>query len=289
MDGVRLTQRDISCFKELLDLGVLTAKQLVNLSLFPNEKKARDRLRVLNQAGYVSFCPKPSFAAGRAEYVYYLNKSKLNAVGQLLGSLEDKVYLMKPSAYSPLLLHHLAINDFVISFRQAAISLGYEAKIIPEYRQLPDKSAKLKKSLSQTVIVKGKTTEIIPDGVICLNRQKIKSLLFFEIYRGTQALEGTTHSIQNKLEAYVYYWQQGLYKRYADLFAYRFKGFRVLVVVPSLSSIEKLKHICQEFAPIGLFWFALQEDIKPDTIFTPIWHVTGEEGLKAIIKRSVNL
>lgn len=288
MNGLKLTQRDLSCFKEFLDLGVLTAKQLVNLSLFPNEKKARDRLRLLNQADYVSFCPKPSFAAGRAEYVYYLNKTKLNSVGQLLGSLEEKVCLLRPSAYTPLLLHHLAINDFVISIRQAARLSGYEAKIIPEYRQLPDKSEKLKKSLSQTVTVKGKTIEIIPDGVICLSRQKIKSLLFFEIYRGTQILEGATHSIQNKLEAYVYYWQQGLYRRYADLFAYRFKGFRVLVVIPLLSSIEKLKRICQEFAPIDLFWFALQEDIKPESIFKPIWHVTGEEGLKAIIKRRVN-
>jgi len=288
MNRLKLTQRDLSCFKELLELGVLTAKQLVSLSLFPNEKKARDRLRILSQAGYISFYPKPSFAAGRAEYVYYLNKAKLNTVVQHLGSLEEKIYLIKPSAYAPLLLHHLAINDFVISIRQAARLSGYEAKIIPEYKQLPDKSEKLKKSLSQTITVKGKTTEIIPDGVVCLSRQEIKSLLFFEIYRGTQVLEGATHSIQNKLEAYVSYWQQGLYKRYADLFAYPFRGFRVLMVLPLLSSIEKLKRICQEFSPVGLLWFALQEDIKPDTIFKPIWHVTGEEGLKAIIKRSVN-
>lgn len=287
---LRLTQRDLDCFKEFLDLGCLTAKQLVNLSLFPNEKKSRDRLRRLNQARYVEYCPKPYLGPGRAEYVYYLNDKKISDILSLLGCSRKDVYITKPSAYSPFLLHHLAVTDFVICVRQACKQSGiYAAEIVPEYKQIAGRATKLKKSLAQSFTINGVEVEIIPDGVICLSRQKAKTLLFFEIYRGTQTLEGKEHTIQNKLVAYATYWRLGLYKKYSDLFSYAFKGFRVLVIVHTVSTLEKLKRICCEIEPIGLFWFATAQDITQQTIFKAIWHVPGKEGLKAIInQRTVN-
>lgn len=280
---IRLTQRDLDCFKEFLDLGCLTAKQLVNLSLFPNEKKSRDRLRRLNQARYVEYCPKPYFGPGRPEYIYYLNEKKINEIISLLGCVRQDVYFTKPSAHSPILLHHLAITDFVICVRQACKQSGiYGAEIIPEYKQIAGRISKLKKTIAQRFI----TTEIIPDGLICLSRQKEdrKSLLFFEIYRGTQTIESGERSIRHKLEAYITYGKRELYTSLSDLFSYSFKGFRVLLVVYSVSYLEKLKKICSEIAPLDLFWLALNENITPATLFKPIWHVSGKEGLKALVK-----
>lgn len=281
---MKLTERDMMCFKEFTDLGVLTAKQLVNH--FPNEKKARDRLNVLHREGYIDHCPKPYYGAGRAEHVYYLNQKKVDEILELVGCSREDACIMKPSAYAPLLLHHLAINDLVICVKKACEQSGsYEAKIIPEYKQVYGKARKLKKSIAQSFIIKGMTTEIIPDGVICISRQKeiAKTLLFFEIYRGTQTLQGEKHSIQHKLEAYVAYWEQALYKYFSDLFSYSFKGFRVLLVIHSPAHLEKLKKICNQIAPPGLFWLALSKDITPKTVFKPIWHVPGENGIKAIV------
>jgi len=289
MHGFRLTDRDITCFKELFNYKALTATQLVNLDLFPNEKKARERLIMLHQEGYLDYCDKPYFGRGRPEHVYYLKQRKANEILQLLGYPHDEACLMKPSAYSPLLLHQLAITDFVICVRQASKQCGnYEAKIIPEYKQLPGKVTKLKKSITQSVVIKGVDTEIIPDGLICLNRKQetAKSLLFFEIYRGTQTLEGGKPNIQSKIEAYVAYWEQGLYKDFADLFSYDFKGFRVLLIVQPVSYLENLKEICSQIAPAGLFWLALNEQISPVTFFKPIWYVSGEEGLKALVRKA---
>jgi hypothetical protein len=291
MQGFRLTDRDIECFKEFFNYNALTATQLVNLEFFPNEKKARERLAMLHQGGYLDYCDKPYFGCGRPERLYYLKQRKANEILQLLGYPRDEACLTKPSAYSPLLLHQLAITDFVICVRQACKQCGnYEAKIIPEYKQLPGKVTKLKKSIAQSVVIEGVDTEIIPDGLICLNRKQetAKSLLFFEIYRGTQTLEGGKQNIRSKIEAYVAYWEQGLYKDFADLFSYDFKGFRVLLIVQPVSYLGNLKEICSHIAPAGLFWLALSEHISPDSFFKPIWHVSGETELKALARKEKN-
>lgn len=285
MNGLRLTERDQMVFREFFEHGILTARQLTRLGYFPNEKKCRDRLHLLNKEGYVEFCQKPDFGRGRAEYVYSLRKRKIAEITQLSGCTSEEICSVKP-ADSPLLLHHLAIVDFAICVRQACKKSGiYEAGIIPEYKRWPGKQDKLRKSVGQSVAFKGTQFEIIPDGVICLTRIKdnTKALLFFEIYRGTQTLEGSKHSIQQKLEAYIAYLEQRSYERWARDLAYPFKGFRVLAVIHSVSALEKLKVLCQKMVR-GLFWLALVNEITPDTFFNPIWHVPGEEGLKALVK-----
>jgi len=284
----RLTARDLECCKELIDLGCLTAKQFTALSLFPNEKKARDRLRLLNQDGYIAYCLKPYLGPGRAEYVYYMNPKRASEVLGMLGrSLEDYA-IAKPTAYSPVLLHHLAIADFVICLQQACKKSGlYEAIIIPEYKKMSGKG-KLRKATSQALALNGMSNEIIPDGVACLNRDNAKALFFFEIYRGTQSLEGGDRSIKRKLEAYAAYLEQGLYSNYSELFSYKFRGFRVLIVTSSESYLEKLKNICDKISPSNIFWLALIEHISPDSILKPVWHVSGEVEPKALVRKAGN-
>lgn len=99
-------------------------------------------------------------------------------------------------------------------------------------------------------------------------------------------MEGGKQSIRNKIGAYVSFWEQGLYKDFADLFSYDFKGFRVLLIVQSASYLENLKKICSQIAPAGLFWLALREHIIPTTFFKPIWCVSGEAGLKALVRKA---
>jgi len=278
----RLTQRDMAFLNKLIYFDYLTAKQLVSAGLFPNEKKARDRLRLLHQAEYLEYCLKPYLGPGRSEYVYHLSSKRISEIAGLLGCVREEICLVRP-VYSPVLLHHLAINEFIISLQNACKRSGvYEATIIPEYRKLAGRG-KLKKATSQNVVVRGKEVELIPDGVVCLSRGNAKTLLFFEIYRGSQALEGEERSIRNKLEVYAAYCDQKLYKNFSELFSYPFAGFRVLMIVSSTSYLEKLKKICSELGHIGLFWLALEKDISSDTIFKPIWQVPGEEMLKAIV------
>ena len=280
--ATRLTERDMAFFKELIYFGYLTAKHLVSSGFFPNEKKARDRLRLLHHAGYLEYCLKPYLGPGRSEHVYYLSPKRVGEIAGLLGCVREEINLVKP-VYSPILLHHLAINEFIICLQTACKRSGiYEANIIPEYRKLSGRG-KLKKATSQSIIVRGADAEIIPDGIVCLNRGDVKTLLFFEIYRGTQALEGKGRSIRNKLEAYTSYCDQKLYKNFSELFSYSFAGFRVLMIVYSASYLEKLKKICSELGHTGLFWLTLEKDVSPNSILKPIWQVPGEEMLKAIV------
>lgn len=285
MNGLKFTERDQMVFREFFEHGILTARQLTRLGYFPNEKKCRDRLRLLNKEGYLNFCQKPQFGIGRAEYVYCLNKRKITEITQLLGCTAEEICVARP-AYSPFLLHHLAIIDFCICVRNACKKSGeYEAHLIPEYKRWEGKQDRLKKSTSQNIVFKGSNFEIIPDAVICLTRRKdmLKSLIFLEIYRGTQTMEGHKHSIQQKLEAYAAYLEQKGFECFSESLAYPFKGFRVLLIVHSVSSLEKLKSICQRIVN-GLFWLAVVNDITADTFFKPIWHVSGEEGLKVLVK-----
>lgn len=290
MQGFRLTDRDIDCFKEFLNYHGLTVAQLVKLELFPNEKKARERLAVLHVGGYLDYCDKPYFGRGRPEHVYYLKQRKIGEVLQLLGCSPAGYRLIKPSAYSPFLLHQLAITDFSICVRRACKQSGsYEATIIPEYKQLYKKTSELKKSIAQRVVVNGVDVELIPDGLICMcnKQQTAKSLFFLEIFRGSQTLEGEK-GVRDKIEAYSAYWEQGLYKDFTEIFSCDFKGFRVLLVVEPVSYLEKLNEICSQKAPAGLFWLALSEHISPDTFFKPIWHVSGETELKALVRKAGN-
>ena len=286
MNGLRLTERDKLVFKEFFDHGFLTAKQLTRLEYFPNEKKCRDRLRLLYREGFLDFCQKPEFGHGRPEHVYCLHKRKVKQIAQLLECTTEEVCVAKPG-YSPFLLHHLAIVDFCICARNACQKSGeYEAQIIPEYKRWEGRPNNLKKATSQNIVFKGSNFEVIPDAVMCLTRKdKLKSLMFVEIYRGTQTLEGDKHSIQQKLEAYVANLEQKSYERLAKDLAYPFKGFRVLMVVHSVSALEKLKTLCQKMAH-GLFWLTLVNNITPDTFFNAIWHVSGDEELKALVKGS---
>ena len=284
MNRLRFTERDEMVFREFFEHKFLTAKQLTSLGYFPNEKKCRDRLHLLNKEGYIDFCQKPGFGKGRAEYVYYLKRKAMEII-QLLGCTTEEICAAKP-AYSPFLLHHLAIVDFSICVRNACEkSGGYEAKIIPEYKRWKAGQGNLKKATSQTIAFKGSNFEIIPDAVMCFTRREdnLKSLLFLEIYRGTQTIESSKHSIQQKLEAYGAFLEQKSYGHFSESFSYPFNGFRVLIVVHSVSSLEKLKALCQKIAH-GLFWLAVINDITPDTFFKPVWHVPGEEGLKALVK-----
>ena len=181
-----------------------------------------------------------------------------------------------------MLLHHLSITDFVICLRQACKLSGlYEAVIIPEYKKLSGRG-KLRKATSQALVFQGMSNEIIPDGTVCLSRNNAKALLFFEIYRGTQSIEGGERSIQRKLEAYASYLDQGLYSNFSELFSYKFRGFRVLIVTSSESYLGRLKNICGKISPSNIFWFALDKDIA-SSVFGQIWHVAGENSLKAIV------
>lgn len=285
MNGFRFTERDKVVFREFFEHGFLTARQFVGLGHFPNEKKCRDRLRLLNKEGYIDFCEKPGFRQGRAEYVYYLNKRKLAEITQLSECASDEVCIAKPN-YSPMLLHHLAIIDFCICVRNACKETGeYETLLIPEYKRWKGKSDKLKKSTSQNIVFKGENLEVIPDAVMCLSRvkDKLRSLIFVEIYRGTQTIDGSRNSIRQKLEAYVAYWEQKTYERFSRILSYPFKGFRVMILVHSVSHFEKLKALCQKVAH-GLFWLALVDNITPNTFFGPVWCVSGEGEPKSLVK-----
>jgi len=274
----RITQRDLECCREFVNFGCLTAKQLVALSVFPNEKKARDRLRLLNLTGYIAYCTKPYLGPGRAEYVFYINPKKASEISGLLG-MEDRS-MVKPTAYTPMLLHHLAITDFAISLRQACVRSGfYKVVVIPEYKKMFGQ-----KKLKKATTFDGMSNEIIPDGVACLSRNNVKTLLFFEIYRGLQSLEGGERSIQHKLELYAAYLDQGLYSSFSELFSYKFSGFRVLLVASSESYLEGLKRICSGIIPSNMFWIALDRDVA-SSAFGRIWHVPGEDSLKAIVNK----
>jgi hypothetical protein len=266
-------------------MNYLSASQITKLH-FPNEKKARRRLRLLHNAGYLIRFGRPNLeAVGRGEYVYYLSSQGAEEIR------EEKIPKRRPKGLATI-EHLLLLNDFRISLELACRGSQFSTAFIAEYDKRDERARTFEKRTTDWVVIP-ETKERVrftPDGVFSIANTEGKNVLFFlEIDRGSENLRssGSNKGFAERIAVYKRYMDSNGYSRYGEDFNYEFKGFRLLIVTSTQHRLEELKRIASEADSRGFVWLTVQQNITPETLFGPIWQVasTEDKELRSIVSR----
>ena len=264
---VNLTERDLGVLELLARYKLLTTSQIQRL-VYPTLQKAQTRLLRLFKAGLVKRFASPVIMreGGKGEYVYHLKS--------------------RPRTALTLLRHTLKLNDIRIAFELACRPGAGQTNLvgfIPEYTGVKGRRNDQKpvRATEDTVGVRHGTggEVLIPDAVICLENPATgkRALFFLEVDLGSEKLISTTpghYSLLKKIMLYKKYLDNRGYDRYANIFGYDFKGFRVLTVMDSKTRISRLRTALAQTRIQGFAWFTDTATIKGADVLGNIWLMT---------------
>ncbi len=271
---IQIVERDIAVLRWVHEMRFLTREQVQRLEFAPTTGSyCKRRLSLLYHHGYLErkFIPaQGSFGSTRAIYCLAAKGARLVA-HELKTDLASLDWRPKDNDRELYFLRHtLAINDFRISVTLAsqhhALALNWTSDRVLRRRQVRDYVPDPKHEAEKLVIV--------PDGYFKL-RHKWEEMAF--------ALETDRATVEEKpfkakVRAYGEWKLSGAYqKRHAT------PSLRVLFVVDANKRdphrLERIKRWAEAEGGRSLFWFAMLDDISPQTIMkAPVWQVAGRDG-----------
>lgn len=279
---MKLTARDCELFDLLACCQFLTSTQ-ATWACFESGKTERRRVGMYIKEGYfASFSSPYSFKQGRPEQIIHLSPKRLDEVLSVIGNgLTRADVVTRLPKESSLLFHLLSINDFRASLHRVCRDNGLGYEFIAEYEK--GHSNNLERCLLQGA-------GHVPDAVFTLKSKEGKQSLFFlELDLGNEPIARSTRygsDITSKFEAYQQCYVSRDFQEYNNRFSYTFKGFRVLVVT---SSVRRLTNIAEKEDSKrikGLVWLTTRDQIRPESLFSPIWTAPGFDHNPLSIVRS---
>ena len=268
---MKLTARDIAIVQAAHHYRVLRQDQLQRL--FGCSKSVMQRVLIrLYEHGFLDRRFLPVYA-GSSPTLYVFDRKGADLLRTHLG-MDDLVwYNSSKDLKTEFLEHTTAINDVRIAITLASQAAAYElCKWVGEnelkaaYDRVPVRS---KSGKVQAV-------SLIPDGYFVLKTPKGYAHFFLEVDRGTE----TIGRFKTKIAAYMIYYQNGAYER-----RYMTKSMRVISVMTGKKRLGNLKAATEAVGGRHRFWFALLEELEPETILdTTVWSVAGESQRRALIE-----
>ena len=271
---MQLTARDIKVVSLVHQMRFLTREQIQRLEFAPSTASyCKRRLALLYHHGYLErkFIPTPgSFGSTRAIYCLATKGARLIAheLKVELAALDWRPKNNDRELY--FLQHTLAINDFRIAVtlaaRHQALSLDWTTDRTLRRREVRDYVADPKREGDRLVI--------IPDGYFRLSREGRETAFVLEMDRATVEEK----PFKAKVRAYGEWKLTGAYqKRHGT------HSLRILFVVADNRRdphrLERIKRWTEAEGGRSLFWFAMLDDISPQTIIeAPVWQVAGRDG-----------
>ena len=198
--GLGLTSRDRQIIQEVQRFGVLTRDQLIALRLFSSKTRAKERLKRLVDAAYLSARRQP-LPAGGPRLVYLL--------GRQVAGFDSRSQKRFQEVSDLFLAHELGVVDIHIAFERAT---GIS-------RWLPAKE------------LEAMAFGVIPDGYAEYELRSLTYCAFIEYDRGTE----TVGRVERKVQTYV---ELARSSRFQQVFGRTF--FRVLVVTDSANRLRTL-------------------------------------------------
>jgi hypothetical protein len=199
--SIVLTERDKAIVREVTRFGVLTRHQLMDLQFFRSKSRAKERLKRLVDAGYLTSRPQP-LSAGGPQSVY--------ASGPLID--DSRGARKRLTEVSDLfLVHELGLVDMHIAFERSTTVVRWI-------------TAKDLSALSFGVV---------PDAYVEFEQHGLTYCAFLEYDRGTE----TVSRFERKTRAYVGFARSGQFDR---LFHRRFFRVLVVTdTLGRLTSLSK--------------------------------------------------
>ena len=250
--SVQIQKRDIDILKALLACRYLSTSQIQRVFFRNNRSVVCSRLnkKLLPQKIVCQHYPKVRFQ--NTEAIYSIGSEGAKILKEKLG-VDARVNLGSPSFSSLFLNHLLEINEFWIALRDACQPGNGNCTLVSWWTE-----HKIRKKIQPT----GETTPIPDSRFILQYRDESRGSFFLEIDRGSERMQ----VIQNKVRAYLKYYLSGRQKM-----DYGFKKFRVLVVVPDRTRLEKVLKASAEAGANNMFLFGIRKDVTPKSILGRVW------------------
>ncbi|MCG6880956.1 MAG: replication-relaxation family protein [Deltaproteobacteria bacterium] len=275
--ALKLTKGD----KEILTLiglyRMLTVSQIAALAR-RSRQVIRRRLRYLSGEGLiVNRIRGFGRSSGRPEEIILLT-GKSSGILQNEGLHTESVPLISPENIDAIAVDHdLLINWFYIHLIQIEKSIpeltinthapwfgankeGKHALFDPRIRVKSDEHL----------------TEFIPDGIFTIRHKGLrKSLLFFlEVDMDTEpiaSLDRSPNDIRQKVINYQAIFRNGNYKRFENIFGFKFNGFRLLFMTNSPTRSTSLSRLVREMPPSDFIWLTNQGEMFSHGLASEIW------------------
>ncbi len=252
----------------------LTSVMISELTGYSQVKRCREALKALADASppfvkRVAFHPLHA-KVGRAQYIYSLAK---RGVEELSSSISDHGSPCKqPRISGYQLAHILAINEFRLHMRYACHQRADITcvGILTEYHGSAGVITVPRRLIEEQVSPEyAKPVLFVPDIVFVLERSEKRALFFVEVDLGTESIKLLTE----KVLAYDQYFCSEGFKRYSELYKYRFQGFRLLFV----GSMRRLKRLFESLkkadACLEYVWATDKNLLGHNTFWDPLWMV----------------
>lgn len=280
-----LTPRDREILRQVHAHRMLTLVQIERLLFQPEHgqdhftktSKARLRLKLLYQHGYLDRIPMPVGPGMWAwQPVYRLTRkgaeivaADLNVpVGELeyWGRGDDKK--QRHSHVSQLFLQHaLQINDLRIAVSLACEQGGFRVEKWLDDSQL--KSLEMKEYVAVTEGGHNRKVAVIPDAYFLLHLGDRRAHFFLELDRATMS----NPRWSTRVRAYLTYVRSGKYRE-----RYQTTSLRILTATTTEQRLMNLKETTRKAGGGQLFWFTTIDQVSASSVFfAPIWRLANDE------------
>jgi hypothetical protein len=254
--GIVIQERDRELLQKIGHLLVMDREQAKILGGFGSTTRVNTRLLTLTRAGFL----KRFFLgtrAGGAKALYSLSPKGAKFVG-----LPDRGPQRRNNAAlvgDLFVEHQLAINDIYCAFK---------------IQMAPGDSLRSWRTFLEPIT---QGIRLIPDGYMEFETPFGVFAAFLEVDLGSES-----RSVwKNKVKNYLNYADSGTYEK-----QYGRSRFRVLVIAHSERRMESIRRAVGEMTD-KIFWFASQESIHRDGLFSPVWLRPRGEDRLPLIKESL--
>ena len=291
---LRLTLRDVEVLEDIYTSRYMTVPQIQALhwreskggQAIANLKACQRRMRQLFEHGLVRRIePLIRYSEGKKPLIYALDKGGaqilVNEIGVELAELDYRPQSAEENY--PFLQHLLDTTELRIAFTYAAEVAGLHLELWRNERELKSEG------MSDVIILTdpdGKTHKaaVVPDAVVCFNRDGKRAVFLIEIDRRTVTVDPSKwekRGWSRKVRTYTAYFESEAYKqRYGDVTAH------VLTVTTGDKRLAHLKEATEAAKGGKRFWFSTFEVAtqKENLLTAPIWARASMDGLYALLR-----
>lgn len=270
---MQLTERDIAIVEGVHRFRVLRQDQIQQLYFGPRNKSgAQRRLERLYDHGFLErrFLP---VMVGRSPTLYVLDRRGADLLRAARGYDELVWYGSSKQLKTDFLEHTLAINDVLVAVTLACRQLGYELETWHTESQL---KARIDRVTVHTASGRRESVPVVPDSFFTVIAHGRRYPFFLELDRGTMTLA----RFKTKVQGYTAYYRSGAYQE-----RYGLRSMRVLTVTLGEERLAHLKAATERVGGREWFWFALLDELRPETVLgAPVWWVAQREERASLIR-----
>lgn len=256
---------------------ILTVSQLAALTQ-RSRQVIRRRLRYLSgEELIINRMRGYGRSSGRPEEIVLLAE-KAASILKSEGLFSESIPLISPKNIDAIAVDHdLLINWFYIHLIQVENSIP-DLTIEPRSPGFLIKDHGVHAFFDPRIRIDSEDDfiEFIPDGIFTIWHKGLeKGLLFFlEVDMDTEpvaSVDRNSKDIRQKILNYQTTFRSGYYKRFEDIFNFKFNGFRLLFLTNSSARSASLCRLIQEMPPSDFIWLTNQEKMFSEGLSAEIW------------------